>query len=158
MDNQIPQWMGRTQLLLGDEPILRLLKAHVLVAGLGGVGGAPAPRILSACSFDGSSGGLSSFNSILSVVGGTGGGSTCNRYTGFDPPVATNGVDAPVTNYNYQNNNLATNSYIPAGWVITNKPQARANRGSGNNGTSASASGQAGSGANGENGFCSLSY
>jgi tRNA A37 threonylcarbamoyladenosine dehydratase len=48
MENQIPQWMGRTQLLLGDEPIIRLLNAHVLVAGLGGVGGIAAEMLVRA--------------------------------------------------------------------------------------------------------------
>jgi tRNA A37 threonylcarbamoyladenosine dehydratase len=36
---EIPSWMGRSQLLLGDEPIHNLMKARVLVVGLGGVGG-----------------------------------------------------------------------------------------------------------------------
>ncbi|MBN1927834.1 MAG: tRNA threonylcarbamoyladenosine dehydratase [Prolixibacteraceae bacterium] len=31
-------WLERTQLLLGEEKLIRLKKAHVLVAGLGGVG------------------------------------------------------------------------------------------------------------------------
>ena len=31
-------WKQRTQLLLGDEKMERLCKAHVLVVGLGGVG------------------------------------------------------------------------------------------------------------------------
>ncbi len=41
----IPYWMSRTQLLLGDEPIERLQKKHVLVVGLGGVGGICAEMI-----------------------------------------------------------------------------------------------------------------
>ena len=31
-------WQQRTQLLLGDEKMERLRRAHVLVVGLGGVG------------------------------------------------------------------------------------------------------------------------
>ena len=42
---EIPQWMSRTQLLLGDEPIKKLIDAHVLVVGLGGVGGICAEMI-----------------------------------------------------------------------------------------------------------------
>jgi tRNA threonylcarbamoyladenosine dehydratase len=41
----IPQWMSRTQLLLGDEAITKLMKANVLVVGLGGVGGICAEMI-----------------------------------------------------------------------------------------------------------------
>ncbi len=41
----IPYWMSRTQLLLGDEPIETLQKKHVLVVGLGGVGGICAEMI-----------------------------------------------------------------------------------------------------------------
>jgi tRNA A37 threonylcarbamoyladenosine dehydratase len=41
----IPHWMSRTQLLLGDESIGRLMAAHVLVVGLGGVGGICAEMI-----------------------------------------------------------------------------------------------------------------
>lgn len=41
----IPYWMSRTQLLLGDEPIEALQKKHVLVVGLGGVGGICAEMI-----------------------------------------------------------------------------------------------------------------
>ena len=36
---EIPHWMSRTQLLLGDESMHRLIASHVLVVGLGGVGG-----------------------------------------------------------------------------------------------------------------------
>ena len=35
----IPYWMSRTQLMLGDEKVEKLLKQNVLVIGLGGVGG-----------------------------------------------------------------------------------------------------------------------
>ncbi|MGL5889127.1 MAG: tRNA threonylcarbamoyladenosine dehydratase, partial [Bacteroidia bacterium] len=41
----IPYWMSRTQLLMGDEPVKRLMKANVLVVGLGGVGGICAEMI-----------------------------------------------------------------------------------------------------------------
>lgn len=41
----IPYWMSRTQLLLGDEKIEKLLSKHVLVVGLGGVGGICAEMI-----------------------------------------------------------------------------------------------------------------
>ncbi|MCS6833099.1 MAG: tRNA threonylcarbamoyladenosine dehydratase [Flammeovirgaceae bacterium] len=40
-----PQWMKRTELLLGSEKIDLLQKAHVLVVGLGGIGGAAAEMI-----------------------------------------------------------------------------------------------------------------
>ncbi len=41
----IPYWMSRTQLLLGDELINSLMQKHVLVVGLGGVGGICAEMI-----------------------------------------------------------------------------------------------------------------
>jgi len=41
----IPYWMSRSQLLLGDEPLEILMQKHVLVAGLGGVGGICAEMI-----------------------------------------------------------------------------------------------------------------
>jgi tRNA threonylcarbamoyladenosine dehydratase len=41
----IPYWMSRTQLLLGDEKVEQLMNKHVLVAGLGGVGGICAEMI-----------------------------------------------------------------------------------------------------------------
>ena len=41
----IPYWMSRTQLMLGDEPIDRLMSKNVLVVGLGGVGGICAEMI-----------------------------------------------------------------------------------------------------------------
>ncbi|HCT24528.1 MAG TPA: tRNA threonylcarbamoyladenosine dehydratase, partial [Chitinophagaceae bacterium] len=43
--SQIPYWMSRTELLLGEETISRLLDKHVLVVGLGGVGGICAEMI-----------------------------------------------------------------------------------------------------------------
>jgi tRNA A37 threonylcarbamoyladenosine dehydratase len=45
MQQEIPNWMGRTRLLLGDEPIQRLMNSNVLVVGLGGVGGICAEKI-----------------------------------------------------------------------------------------------------------------
>jgi tRNA A37 threonylcarbamoyladenosine dehydratase len=41
----IPYWLSRMQLLLGDEQVERLMNSHVLVAGLGGVGGICAEMI-----------------------------------------------------------------------------------------------------------------
>lgn len=41
----ISPWMSRTQLLLGDEKLERLINSHVLVVGLGGVGGICAEMI-----------------------------------------------------------------------------------------------------------------
>lgn len=42
---EIPYWMSRTQLMMGDEKIEKLQKANVLVVGLGGVGGICAEMI-----------------------------------------------------------------------------------------------------------------
>ena len=42
---EIPQWMSRTRLLLGDEQMTKLISANVLVVGLGGVGGICAEMI-----------------------------------------------------------------------------------------------------------------
>jgi tRNA threonylcarbamoyladenosine dehydratase len=42
---EIPYWMSRTQLVLGDESVIKLMNAHVLVVGLGGVGGMCAEMI-----------------------------------------------------------------------------------------------------------------
>ncbi len=41
----IPYWMSRTQLLLGDKTLESLINKHVLVVGLGGVGGICAEMI-----------------------------------------------------------------------------------------------------------------
>lgn len=41
----VPYWMSRTELLLGDESIKTLMNKHVLVVGLGGVGGICAEMI-----------------------------------------------------------------------------------------------------------------
>jgi tRNA threonylcarbamoyladenosine dehydratase len=41
----IPYWMSRSQLLLGDEKVEALMDKHVLVVGLGGVGGICAEMI-----------------------------------------------------------------------------------------------------------------
>ncbi|MEY2828495.1 MAG: hypothetical protein RIQ33_353 [Bacteroidota bacterium] len=42
---EIPSWMSRTELLLGEQNIHTLINAHVLIAGLGGVGGNCAEAI-----------------------------------------------------------------------------------------------------------------
>lgn len=36
---QIPEWQSRTAILLGDQAIEKLQNAHILIVGLGGVGG-----------------------------------------------------------------------------------------------------------------------
>jgi tRNA threonylcarbamoyladenosine dehydratase len=43
--NELPAWMSRSALMMGEEPIKRLIKSHVLVAGLGGVGGIAAEML-----------------------------------------------------------------------------------------------------------------
>jgi len=48
IENQIPHWMGRTRILLGDEGVTTLMKSNVLVAGLGGVGAICAEMIVRA--------------------------------------------------------------------------------------------------------------
>src|SRR5574343_797448 len=45
---EIPYWMSRTQLMMGDDSIEKLMKANVLVVGLGGVGGICAEMIVRA--------------------------------------------------------------------------------------------------------------
>lgn len=45
MDKQEEYWLERTELLLGSEKLKRLQNAHVLIAGLGGVGGTAAEMI-----------------------------------------------------------------------------------------------------------------
>ncbi|MEZ5171922.1 MAG: tRNA threonylcarbamoyladenosine dehydratase [Bacteroidia bacterium] len=42
---KIPSWMGRSELMMGPEPIEKLMNSHVLVAGLGGVGGIAAEML-----------------------------------------------------------------------------------------------------------------
>lgn len=42
---ELTDWMGRTRLLLGEEQLERLKNAHVLIAGLGGVGGIAAEMV-----------------------------------------------------------------------------------------------------------------
>lgn len=44
----VPYWLSRMELLLGEEPIQKLKDAHVLVVGLGGVGGICAEMIVRA--------------------------------------------------------------------------------------------------------------
>lgn len=41
----VPYWLSRTELLLGDAPVLQAIQKHVLVVGLGGVGGICAEMI-----------------------------------------------------------------------------------------------------------------
>lgn len=41
----IKPWMGRTRLLMGDEKLEKIVGSHVLVVGLGGVGGVAAEMI-----------------------------------------------------------------------------------------------------------------
>lgn len=45
MTKEIKPWMGRTQLLLGEERLRTLINSNVLVVGLGGVGGIAAEMI-----------------------------------------------------------------------------------------------------------------
>lgn len=45
---EIPYWMSRTQLMMGDDSVEKLMKANVLVVGLGGVGGICAEMIVRA--------------------------------------------------------------------------------------------------------------
>lgn len=42
----IPNWLERTELLLGSENVKRLQQAHVLIAGLGGVGSYVAEQLV----------------------------------------------------------------------------------------------------------------
>jgi tRNA A37 threonylcarbamoyladenosine dehydratase len=46
--NEVNSWKARTQLLIGEEAIARLSNAHVLVAGLGGVGAYAAEQLVRA--------------------------------------------------------------------------------------------------------------
>lgn len=45
MSNDVRQWQQRTELLLGEEKMERLRKAHVLIVGVGGVGAYAAEMI-----------------------------------------------------------------------------------------------------------------
>ena len=45
MSFEIEPWMGRTELLLGNEKLHKLINSNVLVVGLGGVGGIAAEMI-----------------------------------------------------------------------------------------------------------------
>ncbi|HES77248.1 MAG TPA: tRNA threonylcarbamoyladenosine dehydratase, partial [bacterium] len=38
-------WQQRTRIVLGDDGVARLARAHVLIAGVGGVGGAVAEAV-----------------------------------------------------------------------------------------------------------------
>lgn len=42
------EWLSRTSLLVGEESLARLQKAHVLVVGVGGVGAYAAEMIVRA--------------------------------------------------------------------------------------------------------------
>jgi len=42
---EMPDWLARTELMIGKEGLRKLNKAHVLIAGLGGVGGYAAEMI-----------------------------------------------------------------------------------------------------------------
>ena len=44
----IPDWLSRTQLMLGDEKVETLMGKNVLIVGLGGVGGICAEMIVRA--------------------------------------------------------------------------------------------------------------
>jgi tRNA threonylcarbamoyladenosine dehydratase len=44
-ENMVPYWLSRTELLLGDGPVEQAMGKHVLVVGLGGVGGICAEMI-----------------------------------------------------------------------------------------------------------------
>ena len=44
----IPYWMSRTQLMLGDEKMTKLMDNNVLIIGLGGVGAICAEMIVRA--------------------------------------------------------------------------------------------------------------
>ncbi|MFN8308609.1 MAG: tRNA threonylcarbamoyladenosine dehydratase [Chitinophagales bacterium] len=45
---EIPEWMSRTELLLGTQALQKLMKAEVLIVGLGGVGGIAAEMLVRA--------------------------------------------------------------------------------------------------------------
>jgi len=64
----IPQWMGRSRLVCGDEAMIRLMNSHVLVAGLGGVGGIAAEMLVRA-----------GIGNLTIVDGDTIEASNCNR-------------------------------------------------------------------------------
>ena len=49
----MPEWLSRTELLLGKERLEKLQQAHVLVAGLGGVGAYAAEQLCRAGIIDG---------------------------------------------------------------------------------------------------------
>lgn len=43
---EVPSWISRMQLMTGEAPILKLMNSHVLIAGLGGVGGICAEMLV----------------------------------------------------------------------------------------------------------------
>ncbi len=43
--SKIPHWLSRSELLLGEDALQKLINSHVLVVGLGGVGGIAAEMI-----------------------------------------------------------------------------------------------------------------
>jgi tRNA A37 threonylcarbamoyladenosine dehydratase len=43
---KVPSWISRMQLMTGEAPILKLMNSHVLIAGLGGVGGICAEMLV----------------------------------------------------------------------------------------------------------------
>jgi tRNA A37 threonylcarbamoyladenosine dehydratase len=45
LKESLPLWMSRTELMLGENKIKKLINSHVLIAGLGGVGGICAEAI-----------------------------------------------------------------------------------------------------------------
>ncbi|MBE0637006.1 MAG: tRNA threonylcarbamoyladenosine dehydratase [Bacteroidales bacterium] len=45
IESQIQPWMSRTELLLGEEKLSKLIRSNVLVAGLGGVGAYAAEQL-----------------------------------------------------------------------------------------------------------------
>lgn len=46
--DELPGWQSRTRLLVGDENVCRLQRSHVLIVGLGGVGGVVAEMLVRA--------------------------------------------------------------------------------------------------------------
>ena len=79
------EWLSRTRLLFGDEPIKRLQNAHVLVVGVGGVGAYAAEMIVRAgigalTIIDGDTVSESNLNRQLVALHSTLGKSKVSRY------------------------------------------------------------------------------